>query len=229
MDNQAKTVRTTARIIGALFLLATASSIAGFSIVESFTGAPDYLSLVYPDRRELSWGLIFHLVNDASVVGIGILMFGLFKKLNPNIATTILSTRLLEGGLLCIGKIGLLLLMTISKQYIAAGMPEASHFQTLGTLAIKWHAWSFEMAMIALGLGGVTLGWLLYSARLVPRWIAVLGVIGYVCLFTRSALSILGYPQGFALFAPVALFEFVIPVWLIFKGVNLGHINHQEG
>ncbi len=157
MDNQPFPIKTTARVIGALFILATASSIVGFSLVGSMTGDPAYLGNIYPDRQKLSMDILFHLINDASVVGIGILMFGLFKKLNHNIATTILGTRLLEGGIHIIGKIGLLLLMTISKEFMAAGMPEASHFQMLGTLALKWHGWSFEMAMIVLGIGGLLL------------------------------------------------------------------------
>jgi hypothetical protein len=47
-----------------------------------------------------------------------------------------------------------------------------------------------------------------------------MGIGGYVLLFGRSALVLLGYPQGMELFMVGALFEFFFPLWLIFKGFN---------
>lgn len=213
------TSTTTERIIGILYLLAMASSIVGFSLLETQFSNPDYLSTFYANRSSVSGAVVFHLINDISVVGIGILMFSLIRKYHESVATTVLATRLLEGVILVIGKLSIMLLLTISKQYVDAGM-EGEHLVSLGTLARKWNAWSFEMAMLALGIGGFTLNYLLFNRRLVPVIFSLLGMVGYILLFTKSVMAIIGTPAPFYLFMPVFLFEVTFPFWLIIKGLK---------
>jgi hypothetical protein len=77
---------------------------------------------------------------------------------------------------------------------------------------------------IPTGIGGVILTYLLYVSQLVPRPIAMLGLIGYASLLLGVPLDLLGVLNmnagpGMALLAPGGLFEFlVLPVWLIAKG-----------
>lgn len=213
------TSTTSERIIGVLYLLAMGTSIVGFSMLETQMGSPDYLSTFYTNRNSVSIAVLFHLVNDVSVVGIGILMFSLLRKYNEPIATTVFATRLLEGVILVVGKIGLMLVLTISKQYVDDGMT-GEHYLTMATLARKWNAWSFEMAMLALGIGGFSLNYLMFSRRLVPVIFPVLGMVGYVLLFAKSVMAIVGYPAPFYMFMPVAIFEVTFPFWMIFKGLK---------
>ncbi|MGE0588703.1 MAG: DUF4386 domain-containing protein [Cyclobacteriaceae bacterium] len=213
------TSTTSERIIGVLYLLAMASSIVGFSMLETQLGSPDYLSVINGDNGSFTTAILFHLVNDISVVAMGILMFSLIKKYHETVATTILTTRLMEGAILVAGKMGLLLLLTISKQYAEPGSA-AEYYTTLGTLAKKWNAWSFEMAMLALGIGGFTLNYLLFTRRLVPVIFSLLGMVGYVLLFTKSVMAIIGTPAPFYMFMPVFFFEVTFPFWLIVKGLE---------
>lgn len=209
--------RNTERILGILYLTFMASSIAGFAVSQVYLGRPDYLLSLYESRQVVSLGVLLHLVNDASVVAIGILMFGLFRKANTSVATTILTTRIMEATLLMVGKVGLLLLLTVSKEYVAAGGTE-TYYLTLGTLLKKWNNWSFEMAMLALGIGGFVLNYFLWSRKLIPSLLAILGMVGYVLLFSKSVLAISGYTLPFYFFLPVALFEVTFPFWLLIKG-----------
>lgn len=220
MDEKPNFKRATVITVGILYLLATITSVAGFSLIQSVTDSADRLSIAYPQKGKLALGVLFQLINDGAVVAIGILLHGILRRYSENIATGVLSTRILEGGILAIGKLSLFLLMTISLEYINPDTTTTAHLATLGTLAIKWNAWSFEFAMIALGIGGMALCYLLFKTRLVPIPISILGIAGYMLLFTRSILSILGYPQGFTLFFPVALFELVFPIWIITRGFD---------
>jgi hypothetical protein len=65
---------------------------------------------------------------------------------------------------------------------------------------------------------------LLYRSRLIPRGIAVLGLIGYPALLVGTVLAIFGVTevtQGAGLLAvvPGALFELILPIWLISRGL----------
>ncbi|QYR19298.1 DUF4386 domain-containing protein [Paenibacillus sp. sptzw28] len=76
------------------------------------------------------------------------------------------------------------------------------------------------MAMIVLGLYSLLFCYLLYRSRLIPRLISVFGLIGYASLLTSALLELFGYSPGMLLFLPGALFEILMPVWLIVKGFN---------
>ena len=68
------------------------------------------------------------------------------------------------------------------------------------------------------------MNYLLFTSRIVPRPIAVLGLIGYTLLLLVVPLDLVGAVEegsgtGLALLLPGALYEFVIlPIWLIAKG-----------
>ncbi len=79
---------------------------------------------------------------------------------------------------------------------------------------------AFQIAMIALGLGSIPFCYLLYRSRLIPRLLAVLGLIGYAALLIGSSLELFGLNLYMIQFAPGALFELIFPIWLIVKGFN---------
>ena len=79
---------------------------------------------------------------------------------------------------------------------------------------------------IPTGIGGLILNYLLFTSRLVPRPVALLGLIGYATLLLGVPLDLLGVLDmgkglGQALLVPGALFEFaVMPILLVFKGFS---------
>ena len=84
------------------------------------------------------------------------------------------------------------------------------------------HLWVY----IPTGIGGLVFTYLLFVSRLVPRPIAVLGIVGYASLLLGVLLDLLGVLDmvagaGMVLVAPGGLFEFVaLPIWLIAKGFS---------
>ena len=77
---------------------------------------------------------------------------------------------------------------------------------------------------IPTGIGGLVLNYLLYVSLLVPRPIAVLGLVGYGLFSVGVPLTLLGIVDmnvglGMLILAPGFVFEFVVfPIWLIAKG-----------
>ena len=73
--------------------------------------------------------------------------------------------------------------------------------------------------------GGTVFAYLLYRARLVPRPLAVLGLIGYPVLLVACVLDMFGatdVTQGAGLLAvlPGGLFELLLPILLLVKGFS---------
>src|SRR5918998_854301 len=84
-------------------------------------------------------------------------------------------------------------------------------------------------AAIALGLGSIPFCYLLYRTRLIPRWMAVLGLIGYAALLIGGLLELFGLNLSMIHFAPGGLFELILPIWLIVKGFNESVIPADDG
>jgi hypothetical protein len=71
---------------------------------------------------------------------------------------------------------------------------------------------------MSLGLGSVLMCGSLLRTRLVPRWLAVWGVVGYAIFLAGAIAELLGIPIGIALSIPGGLFELVLGIWLLVKG-----------
>ncbi len=85
------------------------------------------------------------------------------------------------------------------------------------------------MIYLFTSVAGGILAFLLCRSKLIPRSIAVLGVIGYPVLFVGTVLDMLSLTevtQGASLLAvvPGGLFELILPIWLLAKGFTTsGH------
>ena len=72
--------------------------------------------------------------------------------------------------------------------------------------------------MIAVGVAGLILCSAFYRSQLVPRLLAVWGLIGYAVLLSGSVLQVLGFELSSIQAIPGGLWELFMGVWLIAKG-----------
>ena len=215
------TNKTTARIVGALFLIAMVTSLVGGIWLESITGMPDYLVEVSAQRTQVLVGVLLELVNCVAVVGIAATLFPLMRKHHEALAAGYLGTRVVEAVILSIAAVGPLLIVTLSQEYVAAGATDAAPFQTAGALvmAARGHLASL-LTPIFFSLAALLLYVFLYRSRLVPRFIPVWGLIAVVSLFTWNMLEAFGLhiSAGMVFALPMILNEIFLGLWLLVKG-----------
>ena len=214
---------STARLVGVLFLVATASYLAGTQLIESVLGTPDYLDRIHPDRMRVVAGALLILVDAAAVVGIAVAMFPILKLWNEGIALGYVGFRIIEATILVVGVLGPLSLTALGQEYLGTEISPASHFAALGVLATRVNYWAYQLAMVLLGGCGLMFCYLLNRARLVPRWLSILGLLGYPLLSAGAVLDMLGrvdtlHGAGMLLIVPGGLFELLLPLWLIARG-----------
>jgi hypothetical protein len=133
------------------------------------------------------------------------------------------ATRVFEGILLAVGVIHLLSLVAVSRGYMAAGGADAdpAPFETLGAVAINANLMAYNVAMAGLGLGSLFFCYLMLQSNLVPRFLAVWGLVGYAILAMGCVLEMLGFGgAGLVATIPGGLFEMFFGIWLIAKGFN---------
>jgi hypothetical protein len=214
------TYRTTARIVGALFLAGMVFYGGGNVLAQSILGAPDHLSIVSANSMLIAIGAVGMLLAAFFDAAHGILMFPILKPHSERFAIGYLGYRLFDGALLAVGVVFLLLQIPLGSEFLKAGAAGASSLQSLSAVLMQAHMYAYEIGMIAVGVAGVLLCSMFYKARLVPRAIAVWGLIGYVVHLSGSALTVVGFDLALMHTIPGGLWELFIGVWLIARGFN---------
>jgi hypothetical protein len=222
-ERKMNTSKTTARIVGALFLIAMVTSLVGGIWLESITGTPDYLVEVSAQKTQVLVGVLLELVNCLAVIGIAAGLFPLMKRHSEALAAGYLGTRVIEAVILSIAAVSPLLIVTLSQEYLAAGASDVAYFGTAGALvlAARGHLASL-LTPVFFSLAALLLYYFLYQSRLVPRFIPVWGFIAVVSLFTWNMLEAFGISvsAGMVFALPMILNEIFLGFWLIAKGFN---------
>jgi len=215
--------RKTAIIVGVLFIIATAASILSTPFLGSLD-ASNYLTSVSANENQVIIGMIFELIAAVSALGTAVTLFPVLKKTIESLALGYVALRLIENIFYIVGALSLPIILTVSQGYVA-GASNASYYQPLGALLLALHDWSIWMGtLIFFGLGSLTLNYLLYQSKLVPRFLSVWGLIGAALVLLFGLLSLFILTTGFNIFTilavPILVQEMVFAVWLIVKGFN---------
>jgi hypothetical protein len=220
------TYRRIAIIVGVLFLAGYVGIFVGGAIYGPVLNSPDYLSTVYPNRIRVIIGMLVEvLLNDVPVIGIGVMLFPILKKYGESMALWYAGNRIIEAVTIIVSTISALTVITISREYIAAGAMDTSHFQATGALALAGRYWAFDVIHTALFIvGTLILFSILYKSKLVPRFISVWGLISTASLTAANVLGSADPTQGFqitsVLLFPIMTSEALLAIWLIVKGFN---------
>ncbi len=217
--------RKTAIIVGLLFIIATVAGVLGSVFFGPILDAPDYLINVSANENQMIILVLFILIMGFAVAGIGIMMYPILKKHNEALALGYVGFRIIEGVLFIVSVVSLLSLLTLSQEFVKAGAPDASHFQTLGTLLQEEQYWVYHMGTISFGLAAPIFYYLLYQSKLIPRWLSGWGLIGVPLWLAASLLIMFGSLTSSSglvtlLYLPIGVNEMVLAVWLIVKGFN---------
>jgi hypothetical protein len=212
--------RKTAIIVGALFIIGTVGLVLSVVLVGSILDDPDYLIEFSANENRIIIGALLVLISGFALAMVPVMMFPIFKKYNEALALgSVVFRGALEAVIYIAIVISWLLLLTVSQEYVKAGAPDASHFQTLGTLLLKANDQINPILEIVFSLGALMIYYLFYQSKLIPRWLSVWGLIGTILYLATGLFAMFSVDFGILL-APLALQEMVLAVWLIVKGFN---------
>jgi hypothetical protein len=207
--------RKTSLAAGVLYLL-TFVSIPTLALYGSVKGA-NYILGAGPDTAALV-GALLEIVVALAGMGTAVALFPVLKRQNEGVAMGFIGSRTMEGAALfvCVGCI----LSVVSLRQAGAG-PDA--LVTSHALVTMYDRMFLLGGSLMPALNAVLLGTLLYRARLVPRVLPLLGLIGAPLLFAADLavlFDLIGRTSTPALVTalPIALWEFSLGVWLVVKG-----------
>ena len=217
-------LRKTALVGGILYLVTFAGSIpAAILVGPAINDPPGFMTSSGGDDRQVALGLVLELVNVFGCIGCGVALFSVVRRVHEGLAVGYLATRLFEGATITVGVVSLLALISLRQGAADAGNAETLVPVASGLVAVRTAAMLLGPNMAS--FNALMLGTALYRARLVPRWIPALGMIGAPILITFVVASILGFPVSGTVFhlvavAPFFIWELALGLWLTFKGFD---------
>jgi hypothetical protein len=217
--------RRTAFVVGVLFLITYITAIAAklFCYPPLFNNS-DYVVSGGADGR-LLWGAFSEVLLVVANIGTAVALFPLLRRQHESLALGFVAARVVECIFICVGILAVLTIVTMRQDFSAAGSADSAGVAAVGNALVALQAWTFNLGPnLTVGVGnGLLLGYLMYRSGLVPRSMAVLGLVGGVgiCLSGVAVLFGLteaGSPLQLAASLPEFLWELILGGYLIAKG-----------
>ena len=209
-----------ARSVGALYLTGMVVGVVGNGIILSILAATDHLAIVPANSLLLAAGAMLMLLAAVWDAAHGILMFPILKQEGERFAVGYLGYRIVDAVFIGLWILLLLLQIPLGREYLKTGGADPAFLQAVSTVTVQASQYAYEIAMMFVGIAGVLLCYVFYTARLVPRFVAIWGLAGYAIHLVGSVLEMLGFGLNLMHVIPGGLWEVFIGVWLIVKGFN---------
>jgi hypothetical protein len=186
----------------------------------------DYLLEVSSIKRQVLMAVFFQSAMAIVYVCVAVLLYQIIVRYNEGIALACFGFKIIGAAFLFLGMISLLLLLFLSKSFVAAGQPDPSHSQIIGELLRAGRDWINHIGMILpWSIGGIIVYFCFIRMKLTPEWLSVWGLLGSI--FTLASTFLLMFdvikivtPIYLIMNTPTALLELVLAVFLIIKGFN---------
>ncbi|THA56649.1 DUF4386 domain-containing protein [Streptomyces sp. A1136] len=219
-----RSTRRTAVLAGVLFLVTEVAAIGGLTLYGPVLHGAAYVTGSGADTR-VFLGALSEFVLALAVIGTGVVLYPIVKRHGEGAALGYACGRLLEAAVIVVGIISVLSVVTLRRDSAGAGVDAAS-LAVAGDTLIAVHDWTFLFGPnFVLGANTLVLASLMYDSRLVPRFIAVLGLVGGTMICASAVAVLFGlYPQvsaaGSLAALPVFAWEVTLAVRLIAKGFD---------
>lgn len=211
--------RTTARVVGVLFIVATVTAIIGGGLVMQSLDAPDYYVQAADHQGQVVLGVALEFILALSVVGIAALLLPVLRPHGEGLAVGYVAMRTLEATFILMATTTALLVLALGQDW---GSAMAVGVEPVGRALQSAREWTYFVGTMPLfGVSAVILNTLLHRSGLVPSWLSVWGLAGGLLLLAYAGAQLLGVESAIPLqllAAPIGVQEMVLAVWLIAKG-----------
>jgi Domain of unknown function (DUF4386) len=221
--------RRIARIAGVLFVLTFLTSIPALLLYDPVLNDIGYITGSGADTRVLLAAFLELLLIIANI-GTAVVLFPILRRQSETLALGYVTARVVESVFIAVGILSVLTVVTL-RQDLAGGGTDPATLDTVGRSLVAIHDWTFLLGPgFVVGIGnGLLLGYLMYRSGLVPRRMAMLGLVGgpLICA-SGTAVLFGGIDQGGAAQAiatvPEFIWELSLGIYLIAKGFKTSPI-----
>jgi hypothetical protein len=168
---------------------------------------------------------VSELVLVVANIGTAVVLFPVLKRQSEILALGFVTARVMESVFIAVGVLSVVTMVTMRQDFAGASGADAEGLATVGSALVTLQEWTFVLGPgFVVGIGnGLLLGYLMYRSGLVPRGMAVLGLVGGPLICLSGLAVVLGYIEAGSVWQAVAtvpefFWELSLGLYLVFKG-----------
>ncbi|MEY2432924.1 MAG: hypothetical protein QOC92_2649 [Acidimicrobiaceae bacterium] len=212
-----------ARIAGVLWILTFITSISAYLLYNPVLDDTGFITGTGSESRVLV-GAFLELLLIIANIGTAVVPFSIHKRQSEGLALGFVTARVMESTFIAVGILSMLALVTL-RQDLAGANTDPATLETVGRSLVAVKDWTFVLGPgFVVGVGnGLIMGSLMYRSGLVPRPMAMLGLIGGPLICATGIAVVLGaIDQGGSVQSiatiPEFLWELSLGIYLTVKG-----------
>ena len=217
--------RKIALVTGVLFVITFITAIpAQLFLYQPVLSDPNYIVGAGADTL-VRLGALLEVILVVANIGTAVVLYPIVKRQNEGVALGYVTARVLESAVIMVGIFSVLSVMTLRQKFAGAAGADAASLVAVGSSLVAVHDWTFLLGPGFLaGLGnGMLLGYLMYRSGLVPRGMALLGLVGGPLLTAAMVAVLFGVFEAGSVWQAIAtipefFWELSLGIYLIVKG-----------
>ena len=220
-------VQRTGRIFGWLFIGTFVTSIPARLLFVNGLGASwDDMRFIPGEGSETSLKLaaLLEFALIAANIATAVVIYPLVRRQSETVSLGYVAARIMESTFIAIGLVSIISLVDVIDALGASGA-DATALVAQGDSLVNIYEWAFLFGpglVVAFG-NGLMLGYLMYRSGLVPRGMAMLGLVGGPLLFLSFVLQLFdvyenGSGPAFLLALPEIAWEASLGIYAAWKG-----------
>ena len=214
---------TIGRTVGILLLLQLIAALTlPFILSKPITlGSPAFLTAVAEHSFQIRSAVLLSFVGSALTVYLGITVFQIFRIYSKSVALLFLVVCAVSCALDLVQAGTIMSMLSISNEFVNAGAANSERYQVIGVALASARRSAHMMQLLAIGAWMFVFYLSLFRFNLVPRVLAVIGIVGVILQFTGVTLMmLLGYRLIGQMAMPLLPIQITVAVWLMIKGFN---------
>jgi hypothetical protein len=221
---QSEAQRRTARIAGWFFVITFITSIPALILYQPLLKHANYI-LGPGVHTRIALGAFLEILLAIANIATAVVLYPILKRQSQSISLGYVASRTLESTIILVGVISVLSVVTLRHDVGGPGAAPGSSLVLVERSLVAIHDWTFLLGpAFCAGFGtGLMLGYLMYKSGLVPRGMAMLGLLGGPLIFASATAVVFGVykngsPVANLLSLPEIAWEVSLGIYLIVKG-----------
>ncbi len=215
-------IQKTARLFGWLFIATFVTSIpARFLFADGLGASFQDMRFVPGAGSETSMylGAILEFGVILTNIATAVVLYPIVRRQSERLALGYVTARVTESAFILVGLVSIMSAVSVSDALAGATGAEASALAAQGSSFVSTYEWAFLFGPgLVVGFGnGLILGYLMYRSGLVPRRMAMLGLIGGPLLILSFVLILFGVYENAS--GPAALLALPEIAWEASLGI----------
>ena len=216
------TGKSVGRLAGVLLLLhLTAGLMVPFIMLRPLVGAQGFLVSAAEVANQARVAVFLLFVGSALAIAVASAGWRVFREYSSAMALWLFALAVASFTLQAVDNAHILSMLSLSQHYAEVGAAKSESFQALALVVGAARKWSHYSFLVTIGCWILLLFTLLFRFRLVPRWLAALGMVAAMMQIGGvSVRGLLGFSPETRLAMPLAPIYVLLAVWLMVRGFD---------